>query len=403
MQPPPTPRRITFLIDTLAPGGAQTQLLRLASLLDRTRWVPTVAWYEDGPLALAVPPDVKVRSLGRRSQTDPLFLARLFDLLSTRGADLVHAWLPAPSAMAALMRRIPGRAPLVTAIRCSAHLLDARPRTGRLHRLAGLLGDRVTTNCRDVVPWLTASDIAAGRIQFIPNLVDAAAADHATASASEQAESLRRVGLDPSQRPILQVGRLDRFKAPEVLVRAWLLLRQRRPDVPPLLLVGEASEPHLVASLRRLAHGAGAGSEFVVAAPRPDVRTLMDAACVNVLASRSEGTPNVVMEAMAQGRLIIATRVGEVPRLVEEGVTGLLVPPDDETALADALGRVLDLDAAAAAAMGERARAAVRSTCAPGAIVDAYMSLYDDAVARPSRAEPGMFWRAARSLARRSH
>jgi starch synthase len=89
----------------------------------------------------------------------------------------------------------------------------------------------------------------------------------------------------------------------------------------------------------------------------PEVATALDEAWVLVLPSRSEGMGRVLVEAFCRGRGVVGTRAGSIPNLVEDGVSGILVEPDDPSALAAALVRVLS-DRALAVRLGAAAREA---------------------------------------------
>ncbi len=92
----------------------------------------------------------------------------------------------------------------------------------------------------------------------------------------------------------------------------------------------------------------------------PEVARALDGATVLVLPSRSEGLGRVVVEAFCRGRGVVGSRVGGIPDIVEDGVSGVLVPPEDAHALAEALVRVLS-DRAHAEQLGVAAHAAVQS------------------------------------------
>ena len=86
----------------------------------------------------------------------------------------------------------------------------------------------------------------------------------------------------------------------------------------------------------------GIGGRVVFTGFRLDVPELLSEVAISVLPSLSEALPNVVLESMAAGVPVVATRVGGNPEVVEEGVTGLLVPPQDPAALAKAICRLLE-------------------------------------------------------------
>jgi len=159
----------------------------------------------------------------------------------------------------------------------------------------------------------------------------------------------------PPDRPAaLFVGVLERYKAVDVLADAWRLAAPRVPDAV-LHMVGRGSlhdvPSALVAELRER-------TTWTESLTTPEVARALDEASVLVLPSRSEGLGRVVVEAFCRGRGVVASRVGGIPDLVEDGVDGLLVPPGDASALADALVRVLS-DSTLAERLGAAGRAAV--------------------------------------------
>ena len=154
-------------------------------------------------------------------------------------------------------------------------------------------------------------------------------------------EARARLGL-PDDGPIVSfVGKLVPRKGVDTLIEAMGLLA-RRPGGAPLLVAAGIGEmrPGLEAPAAELGVADRVG--FVGKIAHDDVGWWMSAGDVFVLPSLSEGLPTVVCEAMNCGRPVVATAVDGTPEIVRDGETGLLVPPRDPRALADALGRVLD-------------------------------------------------------------
>ena len=112
--------------------------------------------------------------------------------------------------------------------------------------------------------------------------------------------------------------------------------------------------------------------------PQRDLAALYDRAGVVVLVSQMEGLPNVVLEAMAHGKTVVATPVGGIPTLIEDGVTGLLVPVGDAAALRAAIDRVR-ADAALRRHIGATARTRVTSYCSWGSVTARTLQVYADA------------------------
>lgn len=165
---------------------------------------------------------------------------------------------------------------------------------------------------------------------------------------------------DPAARParIVTLARIGAAKGSFVLLRAFAALAEAHPDAR-LVLAGDGPQEHA----RRVASEAGvADSVEMPGWIGPTERdALLASATVFVLPSRVEGLPVSMLEAMAHGLPVVVTPVGGVPDAIEDGVTGRLVPPDDEAALTAAIGALLD-DPAGAAAMGAAARRVIHDT-----------------------------------------
>lgn len=154
----------------------------------------------------------------------------------------------------------------------------------------------------------------------------------------------------PERPSALFVGVLEPYKNVDGLAEAWRLAAARVPGAS-LRIVGKGSRADVAEALVR--EGARWERELAPA----EVADAMDDTWVLVLPSRSEGMGRVLVEAFCRGRPVVGTRAGSIPNLVEDGVSGLLVPPGEPAALADAIVRVLS-DRALAERLGDGARAA---------------------------------------------
>ena len=137
---------------------------------------------------------------------------------------------------------------------------------------------------------------------------------------------------------IIQVARLSPIKDHATAIRA-LKIAARRIGAMRLALVGDGRESEV---LRRLVVQEGMESRVRFLGLRTDVPRLLAAADIFLLSSLSEAAPLSVMEAMAAGLPVVATRVGGVDELVVDGLTGLLAPAGDPTALAEAMIRLVE-------------------------------------------------------------
>ena len=160
----------------------------------------------------------------------------------------------------------------------------------------------------------------------------------------------------PVQPRALFVGVLERYKAVDVLADAWRSLAPRLPGAE-LRLVGVGPLEDIVAAL---VADPGLRVSWTPRLATAGVARALDEATLLVLPSRGEGMGRVVVEAFCRARPVVGTDAGGIPDLVENGVSGLLVPPDDAEALAGALERVLS-DRELATRLGAGAHAASRA------------------------------------------
>jgi glycosyltransferase involved in cell wall biosynthesis len=141
----------------------------------------------------------------------------------------------------------------------------------------------------------------------------------------------------PDRQRVLFVGVLERYKNVHALADAWRRVAVVLPEAE-LHVVGRGRERAVV---ERLVHDLPAQVEWDEWLPSDRVAAALDESAVLVLPSFSEGLPRVAMESFARGRAVVGSRAGGIPDIVEDGVTGLLVPPDDPDALAAALVHAL--------------------------------------------------------------
>jgi glycosyltransferase involved in cell wall biosynthesis len=202
----------------------------------------------------------------------------------------------------------------------------------------------VTTN-REFAATLASRGVSPERITILHNGVREMVTTPAAVAAVAHSLALR-----PGQRVVLAVGRLSREKGQEYLVRAAASCSRNIR----LVFVGDGPDR---ACLEKLATSLRLGLRVTFAGPTTDVAPYYRLANVFALPSLSEGSPMVLLEAMAWGLPIVATHVGGVPEIAADGQTALLGPPRDPAFLAHAIDRLL-LDRA----LGERLGSAARKT-----------------------------------------
>jgi teichuronic acid biosynthesis glycosyltransferase TuaC len=170
------------------------------------------------------------------------------------------------------------------------------------------------------------------RVDVVPNGID-----RARFRPRDRKAARRALGLPIDARIVLYVGNVEAHKGSLDLVRAFATLVQRKTDAL-LVVVGDGAA---LADCKRLAETLGVDVSFVGAKPHDEVPEWIAASDVFALPSWNEGTPNVILEALACGRRVVATRVGGTPNVVKSDLLGILVQPRDPDALATGLDAAL--------------------------------------------------------------
>ncbi len=382
---PVAPLRLLLLTDTsiLAPGGSERFLRNLAARLPPDRYRITIVQLSQTVRAwsdTAVPgaiEHVRMRSLpiaasygfrGLRA------LHRLAALLRREHFDVVQSQHEKSDLFNALLPRLEG----------AIHISNRRDmgfnKTARLRWISRFLNhrfDRVIAPSQPILSRLQHSEgIAPGRMVWIPNGVDTERFKPVSADARDQIrESL---GITPETIAFGCLARLTGVKRHTDLLQAFALLRQRVASVHLFLLGDGPLRLELVAEIDAL----GLSEQVTLLGDRPDVEQLLPALDIAVLASSTEGMSNAILESMACGLPMIATSVGGNVQLVRDQSSGLLVPPRDPAALADAM-QVLARSATTRQQMGQVARERMVREFSLDAMVHSYDRLYANLTGRP--------------------
>jgi starch synthase (maltosyl-transferring) len=359
------PIRIAFCITDLDPGGAERALVQIVTRLDRSRWDPLVICLSR-PGALVEPlqaAGIPVVCLGARRPTDLGILPRLYRELRRFRPRILQTMLFHANIAGRLIGWLAGVEFCVSGIRVA----ERRSRwplridrwTDRFVKVHVCVSRAVRDFCVDV------AGLSNHKLVVIPNGVDVAS------FAEAEPLDLTTLGIPAGARVVAVVGRLDPQKGLEYLIEAAALIAPQHHDVH-FLLVGDGPERDNL--IRRVAeHDLADRIHF--AGWRADVPRILAAAYCLVLPSLWEGMPNVVLEAMAAGIPVLATRVEGVGELVIPEETGVLVPPASASALAKGLECLLN-DEARAKKLGRAGRLRAESQFSWDAVASAYHELY---------------------------
>lgn len=351
---------VAVFLTSFDSGGTERQMTELIRRLDRRKFDVHVACFHRQGACL---PRVEARVAdvtefpisGFRSPSTLTRFAAFARWCRRRRVAVVQAadiYANAFALPAAALARVPVRV---------GSRREVHPTRGRgletLQKLGYAAAHRIVANSEVGAARLRSEGIAADRISVVRNGLDL------------EAFGLR--SSPPRRHRIISVGRLRPEKAHEVLIAAVARLRPAWRDVK-LRLVGEGPRE---AALREMVASLGLEDCVEFLGHRDDVPGLLREADVFVLPSRTEASPNAVLEAMGAGLPVVACRVGGIPEAVTDGVTGLLVPPDDVTELA---GAVFHLFATPSAGerLGFAARRYVESHYSFSRMVSAFENLY---------------------------
>jgi len=180
------------------------------------------------------------------------------------------------------------------------------------------------------------------------------------------------LGLRPDVRLIGHVGRLEPEKDQASLLHSFRMVANTHPHTR-LVIIGDGSQR---VALERLGEALGIAGRVDFFGFRQDVADFLPHLELFVLSSLNEGLPLSMLEAMACARPVVATALGEIPRVIRDGVNGVTVPPADPAALAHAITAVLE-HPEQSQAMGVEARRLVEEQFSLARTVEQYQALYD--------------------------
>lgn len=239
----------------------------------------------------------------------------------------------------------------------------------RMDRLSLPAANCVITVCEAFARELASAGVPRERIHVQHNSIRPE-----RAASAEEAQTVRaKFSIEEGEPLVLAIGRLSSEKAHIDLLNAFRHLQSNNPELnAKLLIVGDGPERE---KLEAAARSLGIDERVHFAGQMSDVKPYYAAADLLVLPSHSEGSPYVLLEAMAAGLAIVATGVGGVPEVVQDGVSALLVPPRDAQKMAEAIARVLK-DAELTRKLTTNASALIMTRYSPETYVRSLVEIY---------------------------
>lgn len=328
--------RVAFVINTLSAGGAELHLLTLSRHLREAGVDVLVGYFKEVPDTRPLKGDFEAFGIpvtdfkGERAVSPRAFWRALRWVRQVR-PDLVHTHLPRADLLGWLCKLSNPSLPWVA----SVHAVYRR-RSWRGRRTLPLLArvwrqaDAVVAISQAVADWLVNDmRVPQEKVHVVHYGIDL--------TPFVQAKPAAGKGPGPT---VGTMGRLDPDKGHDVFLRAARVVAERYPDARFLIAGHDPTgyRPHLQQLIAELGLERQAKLVGFVA----DVPAFMAELDVFVLASRTEGFGQVLVEAMAAGRPVVASAIAPITEIVTHGVTGLLVPPEDPRSLAEAIVQLLE-------------------------------------------------------------
>ena len=321
--------------------------------------------HPDGELRRRAAEGLELLALAPRTEMDLSAAWKLSRAIKQLRPDVLHAHDPHGVAMAAMalsMSTQPKRAPLIAARR-----VDFRLKGNALSRWKYDQVDRFICASEAIRTILLKDGVAAARTVTVHEGIDLAKVEAAPAAPLHEELWL------PHGSPVVgNVAALVPHKGQRHLVEAAALVVQQMPDARFVI----AGEGELRESLEHQIKHHRLEKHVILAGFRPDVLSLHKAFDIFVMSSVTEGLGTSLLDAMAAGKPIVATTAGGMPEVVRDGTTGILVPPRDHHAMADAILKLLK-DVELRKQMGEAGRSLAYAEFSAERMVQQTLHVYE--------------------------
>ncbi len=365
---------VCLVIGSLDRGGAELQVLALAQRLDRRRVRPRIVCLShagaDHPRAAAAGVSVDVLTPPPNVKQPLVFwIRRLAALIRAAKVDIVHGFIFPTYSVTAVAARL-ARARAISGVRSLGLGPERQFPLTWFEKFGNRLTDCAVANSEAVRQALISRDPRiAPRCRVIHNGVDVApgGADPSTSAARPA------LGLDAADLVIAVIANFHAYKGHTDILEVHAQLVKSHPHAV-LLLAGSGREE---GDLRALADRVGISARVRFLGQTDGVLDLLEASDILLHASRQEGFPNAILQAMAAGRPVVATRVGGVSEQVVSGTTGLLVEAGDRPAMLAALRELADAPGRRAA-MGAAGRERAASLFSWDRAIAAHEALYEE-------------------------
>ncbi len=348
--------KILWLIKGLGMGGAERLLETAIPYFDREKFDYEVAYClaaKNDAVPALENANIPVHCLNFRKNYDPRGIYNLLRLLRERRPQIFHLHLP----YTGILGRVAGRLSGVKAIIYTEHNVMEKyhPVTRWLNLATYPLNERVIAVSDEVERTIVKHRLSRGTDRVVIRNGIKLDGEGLTGQPEKTKHDL---GIPLSHKVVGNIAHIRPEKGHEYLLQAARLVLTHRDDVT-FVIVGREKIPGDMQRLERLAGELDIRQNVIFTGFRQDVPELIGVFDLFALSSLFEGLPLALLEAMLQGKPAVATSVGGIPEVIEDGVDGFLVPARDPAALAEKIRQLLD-DDALRRAMSHNASATVR-------------------------------------------
>lgn len=364
--------KILFLIDELRPGGTEKQMLLLTESLPRQQFAPIIGVLRNTDFLAALKIDTPIINFCRSA---PPFVRnfstclRLSNFIDRERIDILQTQFPESFLYATAAKLISEYRPVLVSTRRNLyHWVAEEPMLFQGMRLCSRWADYVLVNSHNLLEECQRREnIPSRKIVYIPNGVEIE-----KFGSLSSIEARNKIGLNRNAPVIGVVANWRPIKGLDIFLRAAAKVHRELPDAYFVL----AGHGPLKDELSFLAQDLGISERVILIENSPDIPAVMSAFDVAVQSSLSESFSNVLLEYMASSKPIVATRVGEADRLIENGKDGLLIQPGNADELSSSIIWLCH-NRQRARSFAQAARQKVNANWASNRIVMHYCLFYD--------------------------
>jgi glycosyltransferase involved in cell wall biosynthesis len=364
-------KRILQLIGDLEPGGAENLVVNLSKSLKSFNIDVSICSREGGSLLQKLD-GVPTHILLKNKLFDWKYLLALSKLIRSNKIDIVHTHLFGNNFYGFLAAIITKRKVILT-----IHGEDCLKSKKRIffYRVVAPFVSKIVTVSKPLYRRLL-EDLCLNKekVSLIINGIDTSLFNKSIDIINQK----RILGFPVNVPLIGAIGNIKPVKGYDILLNAAVNVHKELPNAYFIIIGGVRQQyQNCMKYLKALAVGKNILNKVFFIGERNDVEKLLPILDVYVLPSRSEGTSIAMLEAMASGRPIVATKVGGTVDIIENNKTGLLVPPEDPASLAKAIMQLLK-NQSLAKMLGEQAQLMAEKEFSVGSMIEKYLALYDE-------------------------